>query len=140
MSVWVQVPQVVQLFILIYTFNSYLKQMENPIKISVTIELEGGVLSNESSTTITNTKSKSKKFKKQKNSQFTDIVLKTIPAKQHINMTKIAYLYMTSNECPEWAKIGEWNRLTPRQRLEQHLWRTCQHLKGKSYSYTILDD
>lgn len=114
--------------------------MENSIKISLTIELEGSVLLNEEPEVITNFKSKSKKFKKKEKSSFKDILIKTKPAQQHINMTKQAYLYMISSEVPKWAKAKEWYSLSQRERLERHLAKTCEHFGGKSFTYTILED
>lgn len=114
--------------------------MENQIKISLTIELEGSVLLNEEPEVITNFKSKSKKFKKKEKSSFKDILIKTKPAQQHINMTKQAYLYFISSETPEWAKPENWRMLSQRERLERHLTKTCEHFRGKSFTYTILED
>ena len=114
--------------------------MENQIKISLTIELEGSVLLNEEPEVITNFKSKSKNIKKREKFSFRDIKIKTKPAHQHINMTKQAYLYFISNETPEWAKAQDWRMLSQKERLERHLAKTCEHFRGKSFTYTILED
>lgn len=65
----------------------------------------------------------------------------TEDAKQVINMSKDAYDYMVSNEMPEWFHNKfKWNTMSKKQRLIEHLQRTCDHLRGKSYSYTIYED
>lgn len=67
---------------------------------------------------------------------------KCIPAKQSINMSNEAYEYMTSAACPEWYPfgIGKWKRLSPIERLEQHLDRICKSFKGISYTYVIFGE
>lgn len=66
------------------------------------------------------------------------------PATQVIKMSQEAYDYMTSIVCPEWfinqGGIHKWRRLSPEQRLEMHLERTCKALGGKAYSYVIFGD
>lgn len=61
---------------------------------------------------------------------------------QKITLCAEAYEYMTSSECPEWWKnTKEWKyKLTPEQRLQAHLWRTCQHHGGKRFTYSIIED
>lgn len=63
-------------------------------------------------------------------------------ATQKIAMSLEAYNYMTSSECPEWYKnTKEWRfKLTPKERLEAHLKRTCDHFGGKRFYYSIIDD
>ena len=67
---------------------------------------------------------------------------KCIPAHQSINMTEEAFTYMTSTMCPEWYPFGlsKWKKLTPTERLELHLDRTCKALRGTSYTYTVFGD
>lgn len=66
------------------------------------------------------------------------------PATQVIKMSQEAYDYMTSIACPEWfinqGGIHKWKQLSPEQRLELHLERTCKAMGGKSYSYSIFGD
>lgn len=50
------------------------------------------------------------------------------------------YEYMTSNECPFWAKPKVWAIMSETQRLEAHLQRTCEHVGGKSFTYEVLGD
>lgn len=91
------------------------------------------------------------------------LIREYVDAQQHITMTQDAYDYMTSGETPFWfpfhpmsdklakslrisgknkLKIGEqvWRRLNQTQRLEAHMQYTCESLKGKGYSYTVLED
>ena len=61
---------------------------------------------------------------------------------QKITMCAEAYEYFISSECPEWYhNTKEWKfKLTPEQRLEAHLKRTCDHFGAKRFSYTIIED
>ena len=69
---------------------------------------------------------------------------KCIPASQVIKMSTEAYEYMTSISCPEWfipkGGISKWKAMSPEQRLEAHLDRTCKALGGKSYTYVVFGD
>jgi hypothetical protein len=67
---------------------------------------------------------------------------KCIPAYQSIKMNEEAYDYMTSIACPEWYPLGisKWKKLSPQERLELHLERTCKALNGKSYTYIVFGD
>lgn len=63
-----------------------------------------------------------------------------IPAKKSVNITKEAYNYMVSSECPEWAKIGEWKQLSRIKRLTAHMQRICENEGGISFEFQIFDD
>lgn len=65
---------------------------------------------------------------------------KTKPATQSINICNEAYDYMTSKECPEWCKVGLWNQMGKKARLEAHLKRIAEHLGGTVLSYEVFDD
>ena len=64
----------------------------------------------------------------------------TIPCKKSINISKEAYDYMVSSECPEWARIGEWKQLSRIKRLTQHMQRICENEGGISFEFQIFDD
>ena len=64
----------------------------------------------------------------------------TIPCKKSINISKEAYDYMVSSECPEWARIGEWKQLSRIKRLTQHMQRICENEKGISFEFQIFED
>ena len=64
----------------------------------------------------------------------------TIPAKKSVNINKEAYNYMTSVECTEWAKLGEWKQLSKENRLKAHLQRMCEAEGGISFEYQIFED
>ena len=64
----------------------------------------------------------------------------TIPCKKTINITREAYDYMISSECPEWAKVGEWKQLSRIKRLTQHMQRICENEGGISFEFQIFDD
>lgn len=66
---------------------------------------------------------------------------KSKPARQHVNICKSAYIYMTEgNICPEWCRISTWRQMSKIQRLEAHMDRMAQDMGGKVLSYDILDD
>lgn len=82
-----------------------------------------------------------KKKKYIKNVEYLDIyVRKCRTASQSINMTKQAYDYMTSKECPYFAKPKDWARMSKVKRLEAHLEETCKALGGISYTYQVFED
>lgn len=63
------------------------------------------------------------------------------PASQSLNINEDAYKYMISSDCcPEWCKIGKWNSMSKKERLESHLKRITEHLGGISYSYQVFND
>lgn len=64
----------------------------------------------------------------------------TIPCKKSINISKVAYDYMVSSECPEWAKPGEWKQLSRIKRLTAHMQRICENERGISFEFQIFDD
>lgn len=70
---------------------------------------------------------------------FTIRARKTYDATQTLNLSIDAYNYMTGDEAPYFVKPGNWKRLNKKQRLEMHLERITQSVKGLSFTYTILD-
>lgn len=82
-----------------------------------------------------------KKKKTIKTVEYLDIhVRKCRTASQSINMTKEAYDYMVSKECPYFAKPKDWARMGKKARLEAHLEETCKALGGISYTYQVFED
>ena len=63
-----------------------------------------------------------------------------ITAKKSMNISREAYNYMISSECPEWAKAGEWKQLSRIKRLTQHMQRMCENEGGISFEFQIFDD
>lgn len=61
-------------------------------------------------------------------------------ARQVINITREAYDYMVSNNCPVFSSKGLWAKLSKKNRLEAHMKLYCEYLNGESYHYNILDD
>lgn len=125
--------------------------MDNTIKISLTIELEGRTLVKSAPETVrySLTERDVKPFKHWKGKdgmsivkrgKFTHCPLIAKPASQHISINIAAYNYMTSTECPYWSKPKLWSKLTRTQRLEAHLSRICDDMKGKTFSYKILEE
>ena len=68
------------------------------------------------------------------------INLEAVPVTKSIKLTVDAYNYMISADRPEWYFKKDWGLLSPTQRLELHLQRTCEHERGKSFTYNILED
>ncbi len=58
----------------------------------------------------------------------------------HIKLNYDAYNYYTSDYCPAKALMKTWKKMNKTQRLEYHLQMLCNHHKGLSYSYEILED
>ena len=126
--------------------------MDNTTKISLTIELEGSTLVRKSKpeiikySVIKRDLEPNKKWRGKdglevvKRDTYKNYLLIAKPAHQHINMSIEAYNYMTSGECPSWAKPKIWATMNKTQRLEAHLQRTVEHLGGLSYTYQIFED
>lgn len=129
--------------------------MNNQIKILVTINgIEGATLHNEGTVKIPFSITKADLHwqnhkKRYKGPDGDKIVRKgirkvnfitSVPCSKSIKMTNDAYEYMTSKEMPAWYHKKDWARLTPIQRLELHLKRTCLHENGESFTYSILED
>lgn len=129
--------------------------MNNQIKILVTINgITGAVIRNTHKTKIPFTITKAdihfqnhNKF--YKGSDGDKIVrrgirkiwdFEVVPCNKSIKMTYDAYEYMTSTEMPAWYHKKDWKRLTPIQRLELHLQKTCDANGGTSFTYSILED
>lgn len=128
--------------------------MNNTIKISLTIELEGSTLIRQSEPEIISFQIRKKdinplKYKDRKNGlavvrggkvKHHPLVQK--PASQHINLNRDAYDYFISDEVPSWMmwKKREWKVMKPTERLETHLRRICEHLGGRSFTYQVLND
>ena len=133
--------------------------MNNETKILLTINLEGGILLKGEPELRKYYLTKkdlfpSQKFKGDagkkviKSGKYIYTPTTQSVAQQSIKMSRDAYNYMTSTEVPGWfipfkpikARAKEWSSLTPKQRLELHLARTCRHFNGKSFTYQIVND
>ena len=64
----------------------------------------------------------------------------TIPCKKSIKISKEAYDYMVSAECPAWEKMGEWKQLSRIKRLTSHMQRICDNEGGISFEFQIFED
>lgn len=105
------------------------------IKINVTISLPGRQLYNVESEDTT-----SPNIHKYKGEVIKYFTRKSVPASQNINMTKEAYNYMTSSNCPHWEKPKEWKNMSKKDRLESHMRRTALDLGGTLIEYTVFND
>lgn len=125
--------------------------MNTVTKILLTINLEGGTLHRQSEPEFIEYKLTKKalhpNFKYKGNEGHQVIKQGSIehhpliaqPASLHINMTLEAYKYFISKECPEWSTPKIWRKMKEKEKLEAHLQRTCDHFRGKSYSYELLE-
>lgn len=116
--------------------------MNNTVKVSLTIQLEGSTLIRESKPEVINfqMRKKGKGGYQYVKGEAIHYPLCTKPAMKHINLSIDAYKYMTSGETPYWSNSKKWGGLTSKQRLEAHLQRICESYNGKSFSYTIFQD
>ena len=64
----------------------------------------------------------------------------TIPAIQNINLSKDAYDYMTSKECPSFITPKDWSRMSKIKRLEAHLAEIAESRGGTVLHYHIFED
>ena len=127
--------------------------MDNTVRISLTIELEGSTLIRQSEPEKVRWIIKRKDVNPKKygdNPEGNQILksgfcdhrsLKTVPAYQQINLTKDAYDHMISkdgiirNYGPK-----EWSKLNRDQRIEANIQEIVKSFGGKSYKYKILPD
>lgn len=65
---------------------------------------------------------------------------KSIPAAQSINISKEAYEYYISKECPEFSKPKYWQAMSKKMRLEAHLAEITKGLNGISFTYQVFED
>ena len=64
----------------------------------------------------------------------------TIPAIQNINISKDAYNYMVSKECPSFMTPKDWSRMSKVKKLEAHLNEIAESRGGKVLHYHIFED
>lgn len=123
--------------------------MINQVKVLLTINgIEGATLHSKGKTKIPFVIRKKDMFAKEYTGKDADKIirrgvrrvmnLEAVPASKKINLTVDAYDYMISSERPEWYFKKDWVLLSPIQRLELHLQRTCEHEGGKSFTYSVL--
>lgn len=125
--------------------------MNNQLKVLLTINgIEGATLHSKGKSKIPFVIRKKDLYAKEYTGKDADKIIRSgarrvinydvVPASKSIKLTVDAYNYMTSSERPEWYKKKDWGLLSPTQRLELHLQRTCEHERGKSFTYNILED
>lgn len=126
--------------------------MNDEIKISLTIILEGSTLVRKSEDEVFEyviTKQDLNPLKKMSKQEGLQVVkkkkykhkpLESKPAYQTINLNKDAYNYMISSECPFWSTTKVWVAMSKKERLHAHMNRICEHFNGKSFTYVVLDD
>lgn len=117
--------------------------MNNDTKVRLNIVLQGDtMLSQEDAEALEKKKAGTGFYKfslRLDKKIFTIRARKTYDATQTLNLSIDAYNYMTGDEAPYFVKPGNWKRLNKKQRLEMHLERITQSVKGLSFTYTILD-
>ena len=133
-------------------------QMNNEIKVSLSVTLQGSVmLSQEQAKALEEEKVgtgydtfsmrvEGKESEGKESDGKEDIQTITVktrkckPAGQSLNLSMDAYEYMIGKEAPYFVKPRDWERLTKKQRLEAHLKRICEELGGVSFTYAVLDN
>lgn len=117
--------------------------MNNDTKVRLNIVLQGDtMLSQEDAEALEKKKAGTGFYKfslRLDKKIFTIRARKTYDATQTLNLSIDAYNYMAGDEAPYFVKPGNWKRLNKKQRLEMHLERITQSVKGLSFTYTILD-
>lgn len=125
--------------------------MNNQLKVLLTINgIEGATLHSKGKTKIPFVIRKKDLFAKEYTGKDANkiirrgvrrvINLEAVPVTKSIKLTVDAYNYMISADKPEWYFKKDWGLLSSIQRLELHLQRTCEHERGKSFTYNILED
>ena len=124
----------------------------NEIKILLTINLEGGILTrqdkpeiimwslNERDLNPYKDWKENEGLKVVKSSSTKHYNLTSTECVQRIKLTKDAYDYFISDEAPSFIKKFNWITLKEKQRLEIHLNVISESLGGKSFTYEILND
>ena len=127
-------------------------QMNNEIKVSLSVTLQGSViLSQEQAKALEkekvgtgydtfNMRVESLKDGKKDAETIAVKTRKCKPAGQSLNLSMDAYDYMTGKEAPYFVKARDWEKLTKKQRLEAHLKRIVEELGGVSFTYAVLDN
>lgn len=113
--------------------------MNNAIKILLTINLEGGTLVRQGNPELIKfdivndltDKKHNSGFKKHRNLVTKDCIQRT-------KLTVDAYQHMIETP-PEGMNPKFFNTLCKVKRVESHLWQYCKDLKGKSFTYEILE-
>ena len=124
----------------------------NEIKILLTINLEGGILTRQDKPEIIMWSLNERDlnpYKDWKENEGLKVVksgstkhynLTSTECVQRIKLTKDAYDYFISDEAPSFIKKFNWITLKEKQRLEIHLNVISESLGGKSFTYEILND
>lgn len=124
--------------------------MNNEVKVSVTIALQGGVM-------LTHEEAKAREKQglvsydnfsmevsdaKGENKEVIHFqTRKSVPAIQVLNITNEGYNAMIDGLIiPYWAKAGYWTSINSKMRLEAHLKKICESLGGIYYTYTVFED
>ena len=124
--------------------------MNNEVKVSVTITLQGGVM-------LTHEEAKAREKQglvsydnfsmevsdaKGENKEVIHFqTRKSVPAIQVLNITNEGYNTMIDELIiPYWSKAGYWTSINSKMRLEAHLQKICESLGGIYYTYTVFED
>lgn len=113
--------------------------MNNSLKIIVTISLPGVIGKRQSNAEVIpyeyNTDVDEKKIPTVKGAKLHKGRVEK-ECSQNIKMTQDAYDYFTSNFTPSWSKDFIWSKLTPEERVKQHL---AVIADGKPFTFEILE-
>lgn len=100
--------------------------MSKPIKISLTIHMEGSVMVRHDKPEFIG---KLKHYPKVAR-----------PVTQILTMTEDAYDHFISDNVPPKTKKHDWARLSRKQRVAYHCKQICEHIGGLDYEFTIFED
>lgn len=126
------------------------KLQMSEIKISLSLELQGGTMLSEQECSGNSKKKKDcydyfrmkVEDDKGKNKEVIIVpIRKSKTIKQNIKLSKEAYDYMISEDsCPVSKSVKEWRRLTKNQRLQYHCKLIAEHFGAIGFHFEILDD
>ena len=137
-----------------FIYTAYLlfdKITMSEIKVNLSITLQGRVLMSEQECSknpnnydyhsmLVESTVKIKKGKKVDKELIKFRTRKSIPASQSINISKEAYEYYISKECPEFSKPKYWQSMSKKMRLEAHLAEITKGLNGIRFTYQVFED
>ena len=112
--------------------------MNNNIKISLSIQLQGSTLVRQEVKEVITFTTKKGKTNKKTISSYTLVPKQACLQK---NITKEAYDYFISIEsCPSVHMRKEWKKMTENERLEYHLASLCKFYHGNNFTYHVFED
>lgn len=121
------------------------------IKVSLSLELRGGAMLSEQECSGNSLGKKKQDCYdhfhmevsdgKSKKKEVINVALrKSKTVKQNIKLSKEAYDYMTSSDCPNPRLKKEWDKFSINQKLQYHCAQIAEALGAIGFSFEVLDD